>query len=269
MIHLLVFFAYCIAFAFWVRLLYRGTTSGGTASATGLTAFATALHLTALLSFWHSTGELPLVGPGAALSSLAFVGGVALVVMLPLREGARVVLGLLPIVLILQGAALLLGIRLSPVTLDYQGIGFVLHVALAFLGFQGFAIAFAAGVLYLTQRHELKEKRFGRFFDFLPPLAILDRVGGVGGWVGFVSLTLSLLLGWEWTVENRGSFLLTSPKVIWSVFSWFCLAAVLVLRHGRASTEVRNAIAAVVAFAAVIVCYVLLRMASVGSGLFL
>jgi ABC-type uncharacterized transport system permease subunit len=170
-IHILVFLAYTGAFGLWVYLLIRGSSTRGTASAAGLTVFATAFHLTALLSFWRSTGELPLVGPGAALSSLAFVGGVALVAMLPMREGARVVLGLLPFILLLQGAALVVGIRLSPVTLDYQGSGFILHVTLAFLGFQGFAIAFAAGVLYLTQRHELKEKRFGRFFDFLPASA--------------------------------------------------------------------------------------------------
>jgi ABC-type uncharacterized transport system permease subunit len=142
-------------------------------------------------------------------------------------------------------------------------------VTLAFLGFQGFAIAFAAGVLYLTQRHELKEKRFGRFFDFLPPLATLDRVGSVGGWIGLISLSLSLLIGWAWTVENRGSFELANPEVLWAVFSWFALVGVLALRHGRGSTEVRSAVAAIVAFAGVIGCYILLRIASAGSGLFL
>jgi ABC-type uncharacterized transport system permease subunit len=151
------------------------------------------------------------------------------------------------------------GIRPSPLTLDYQGIGFILHVALAFLGYQGFAIAFAAGALYLAQHHELKEKRFGRFFSFLPPLATLDRVGRAGGWIGFTALSCSLLVGWAWTVENRGSFELASPKVLWAIFSWFAIAVVLGLRHGRGSTEVRSAIAAIVAFGAVIGCYVLLE----------
>jgi ABC-type uncharacterized transport system permease subunit len=268
-IHTLVFLSYLGAFVLWLLLLWRGSSPRGTAVAAALTAFATVLHFTALLSFWRATGELPLVGPGAALSSLAFVGGIALVAMLPLREGKRVVLGLLPFILLLQGVALVLGIRPSPLILDHQGLGFILHVALAFLGYQGFAIAFAAGALYLAQHHELKEKRFGRFFSFLPPLATLDRVGRAGGWIGFSALTLSLLIGWAWTVKNRGSFELASPKVLWAIFSWFAIVVVLALRHGRGSTEVRSAIAAIAAFGAVLVCYVLIRIASAESGLFL
>ncbi len=269
MIHLFAFLLYIAAFGFWVLLLVRGSRGRWAPVPSAVTALAAALHGVALVEFWRLNGELPLVGPGAALSSLAFVCGASLVVVLPMREVGRVALTLLPFVILLEAVALVLGIRPSPFTLDFQGAGFVLHVAFAFLGYQGLALAFAAGVLYLIQHHELKEKRFGRFFKFIPPLATLERVGRIGLWVGFVCLTLALGVGWAWTVQNRGSLEMSDPKVLWAVMSWLVFLGILVARQGRGRSEYHSALAAVVGFAVVIGMYLALRVTAGGSGLFL
>lgn len=269
MIHLLAFLFYIAAFGLWILLLVRGERGGGARVPSAVTALAAVLHGLALVEFWRLYGELPLVGPGAALSSLAFVGGLALVATLPMREVARVALALLPFVILVQGVALWLGIRPSPFVLDFQGAGFVIHVALAFLGYQGLALAFAAGVLYLMQHHELKEKRLGRVFEFIPPLATLERVGRIALWVGFASLTLALVVGWAWTVQNRGSLEMTDPKVLWAVMSWGVFLLILLARRGRGTTQYRSALAAVIGFAVVIGMYLALRVTAGGSGLFL
>jgi HemX protein len=268
-IHLSAFLLYLGAFALWILLLWRGARGRWGRVASVATGLAVLMHGGALLHFWRTHGELPLVGPGAALSSLAFVGGLALIAVLPLREAARVALALLPFILLLQAVALALGIEPSPLALDFQGAGFVLHVTLAFLGYQGLALAFAAGMLYLVQHHELKEKRFGKVFAFIPPLATLERIGRVGLWIGFVALTLALAVGWAWTVQNRGSLEFSDPKVLWAVLSWFVFLGILGARMGRGSTEYRSALAAVVGFAVVIGTYLALRMTAGGSGLFL
>ncbi len=269
MIHFSTFLLYLGAFVLWVFLLFKGSRGRGALLASALTAAAVVLHGLALAGFWLVHGELPLVGPGAALSSLAFVGGVALAVMLPMREVARVAIALLPIIVLVQGAALALGIEPAPMTLDFQGTGFVIHVGLAFLGLQGLALAFAAGVLYLIQHHELKEKRLGRIFFFIPPLATLERVGRVGVWVGFASLSLALVVGWAWTVQHRGSLEMSDPKVVWSVLSWFVFLGIFAARLGKGRTEYRSALAAVVGFAVVLGTYLALRITAGGSGLFL
>jgi ABC-type uncharacterized transport system permease subunit len=270
-IHLFALLSYIGAFALWVVQLLRGAGAEArrTFAAAALTAAAVAIHGMALVDFWRTYGELPLVGPGAALSFLAFVGGLALVVMLPMRDAGKVALVLLPFVVVVQGVALALGIELSPRSMDFQGAGFVFHVALAFLGMQGLAVAFAAGVLYLIQHHELKEKRLGRFFFFAPPLATLETVGRIGLWVGFVSLSLALVVGWAWAVQNPGAIQLSDPKVALGVVSWFVFLGIFAVRRSRGSSEYRGALAAIVGFALVIGAYVALRLASGGSGLFL
>lgn len=269
MIHLSAFVFYLGALIPWIYVLVRGAQGHTVLLASGLTGVAVALHAMALVDFWLTFGELPLGGLAPALSSLAFVGGLALVAMLLMREVARLALGLLPFVLVLQGAALALGIEPTPGDLDFQGAGFVLHVALAFLGLQGLAISSAAGVLYVMQHHELKVKRLGRLFQFIPPLATLERVGRIGLSVGFVSLSLALVLGWAWTVQNRGSLEIEDPKVLWAVMSWMVFLGIFAARRGKGRSEYRSALAAVIGFGIVIGTYLALRITAGGSGLFL
>ena len=269
MIHLSAFVFYIGALVPWIILLVRGPRGQTVLVASGLTAVAVMLHGMALVDFWLSFGELPLDGLGAALSSLGFVGGLALVAMLPLREVARIALGLLPFVLLLQGSALALGIEPSPLDLDFQGAGFILHVALAFFGLQGLAIASAAGLLYVIQHHELKMKRLGRVFRFIPPLATLENVGRIGLTAGFVALSLALVLGWAWTVQNLGSLEMNDPKVIWAVLSWLVFLGIFGARRGKGRTEYRSALAAVIGFGIVIGTYLALRITAGGTGLFL
>lgn len=269
MIHLSAFVFYLGALVPWIYLLVRGAQGHTILLASGLTGVAVALHAMALVDFWLTFGELPLGGLAPALSSLAFVGGLALVAMLLMREVARLALGLLPFVLVLQGAALALGIEPTPGDLDFQGAGFVLHVALAFLGLQGLAVSSAAGVLYVVQHHELKVKRLGRLFQFIPPLATLERVGRIGLSVGFVSLSLALVLGWAWTVQNRGSLEIEDPKVLWAVMSWMVFLGIFAARRGKGRSEYRSALAAVIGFGIVIGTYLALRITAGGSGLFL
>jgi ABC-type uncharacterized transport system permease subunit len=100
-----------------------------------------------------------------------------------MRQVARVGVALLPFIVVCLGVALLVGIRPSEEALAFQGAGFVLHVTFAFLGYQGLALASAAGGLYLVQHHELKAKRMGRFFHFIPPWPPWTSWGRSGsGW---------------------------------------------------------------------------------------
>ncbi len=269
MIHLLALLFYIGAFGLWVRQLVRGTAEPVAAATSAVTAVAVVVHGLALVDFWRTWGELPLVGTGAALASLGFVGGLVLLAILPMREAARIALILLPFVIAVQTTALFVGIRPSPLVMDFQGAGFVFHVGLAFLGLQGLAVAFAAGVLYLIQHHELKEKRLGRFFFFIPPLATLERLGRTALWIGFVSLTLALLVGGLWAARNPGAVQLGDPKVTAGLATWLVFLLIFMARRGRGRSEYRSALAAVLGFSFVVGLYLVLRLAAGESGLFL
>lgn len=270
MIHGLALLFYIGAFVLWAGALWRGGRGRETGWAFGLAAAGVATHLVALADYTAAHGELPLTGLGPSLSSLALVIGLGLMATLALGEASRVGIVLVPLILLLEGTATVLGVEPRPgPPLDFQGAWFSLHVTLAFVGYSGMAVAFAAGLLYLIQFHELKVKHLGRLFRFLPALATLDRLVRTGLVVGVVTLGLGLALGWAWTVRFRGSLEVGDPKVVWGVFSWAVLVASLATRLGPGRRDRRGAVAAVVGFSVVAAAYVLLRTTVVQEGIFL
>lgn len=270
MIHSVALFLYVAAFLLWLRTLLKGGRDRGTALAGWVAVAAVAAHLAALARYTAVFGELPLVGLAPSLSSLALVMGLGLVATLALGEAARVGILLVPLIVLMEGVALALGIEPSMGVQDFRGAWFALHVTLAFAGYGGLALAAAAGFLYLLQFKELKTKRLGRLFHFIPPLATLDRLVRVGLVAGLVTLSLALALGWAWTVRFQNSFLGDDPtKILWAVFTWFVFVAALAIRSGGGARERQSALVTVVGFCLIVASYVVVRVTMVGGGAFL
>lgn len=270
MIHFVALFLYVGAFIFWLRSLLRGGRGREATVAFVLAAAGVAVHGVGLVLFTVRFGELPLAGLAPSLSTLSLLMGLGLMGTLALGEATRVGIVLVPVMALLEGAAAVLGVSPRPgPPLDFQGAWFSLHVTLSFAGYVGMAVAFAAGLLYLIQFHELKGKRLGRLFRFLPPLATLNRLVKVGLVSGLVSLGLGLALGWAWTVRFRGSLEVGDPKVLWGGFSWIVLVSALVARLGSGRKEHRGALAAVTGFAVVVAVYLTLRLVAGAGGFFL
>jgi ABC-type uncharacterized transport system permease subunit len=139
-------------------------------------------------------------------------------------------------------------------------------VALSFLGFASFATAAAAATMYLVERRELKSRRFGAIFRFFPPLETLDRVNHVSAVAGWIALTLGVALAVSYSIAYHAPDL---AKSLWGVMSW---AAVTTLTVGRVIGgwgARRAAVVTMVSFSAVVVLYVVFRLAAPHAGQFL
>ena len=235
----------------------------------GLATAGVAVHAVALASFRAEYGQLPLNGLAPSLSTVALIVGIGLVATLGLGEGRRVGIVLVPVVILLEVVAVSLGMEPAPDSLDFEGPWFAFHVTLAFAGLSGLAVAFASGLLYLVQLHELNLKRMGRLFRFTPPLATLDRLGRTGLVAGFITFTLALALGWLWTITFRQSLDQSNPKVWWAIMCWLIFVAALGVRAGGGVKERRSALASVVGFSLIVVSYLGLRLVSSEGGFFL
>ncbi len=269
MTHAVALLFYIGSLILWFRSLLSGGRGRGPGIAFGLAAAGVAVHIVALARFTAEYGQLPLNGLAPSLSTVALVIGIGLVATLGLGEGRRVGIVLIPVVILLEVVAVSLGIRPAPDPLDFQGAWFAFHVTLAFVGLGGLAVAFASGLLYLVQLHELNTKRMGRLFQFTPPLATLDRLVRTGLVAGFITFTLALALGWLWTASFRQSFDQSNPKVLWAIMSWFIFVVALGVRAGGGVKERRSALASVVGFSVIVISYLGLRLVSSGGGFFL
>ena len=269
MTHAVALLLYVGSLLLWFRSLLRGGRGRGAVIAFALAAAGVAVHAIALARFTVEYGQLPLNGLAPSLSTVALIIGIGLVATLGLGEGRRVGIVLVPVVILLEAVAVSLGIEPAPEMLDFQGAWFAFHVTLAFVGLGGLAVAFASGLLYLVQLHELNTKRMGRLFQFTPPLATLDRLGRTALVAGFITFTLGLVLAWMWTISFRQSFDQSNPKVLWAVMCWFIFVAALGVRMGDGVKERRSALASVVGFSLIVISYLGLRLVSSEGGFFL
>jgi HemX protein len=236
---------------------------------TALIGGALLVHAAALVIFTATYAELPLVGLAPSLSTLAFFITLFLFITTLARESRPLGIVLLPLTSVLLAIALIIGIAPSGEPLAFSGVWFSFHVLLAFTGYAGLAVAFAAGLLYLLQFRELKDKRLGRVFRFFPSLPALDTIGRRGVAIGFPALSAALLLGWAWTVRFRNTFAAGDPEVIWGVLTWLTFAVMLGVRYlNGADTGRRAAFASVAGFAFVVASYLMLRL-FVAGGAFL
>ena len=234
-----------------------------------LAAAGVAVHALALARFTAEYGQLPLNGLAPSLSTVALIIGIGLVATLGLGEGRRVGIVLVPVVILLEAVAVSLGIEPAQELLNFQGAWFAFHVTLAFAGLGGLAVAFASGLLYLVQLHELNTKRMGRLFQFTPPLTTLDRLGRTGLVAGIITYTLALILAWLWTINVGQSSDLWNPKVFWAVMSWLIFVTALGVRAGGGVKERRSALVSVVGFSFIVFSYLGLRLVSSQGGFFL
>jgi HemX protein len=221
----------------------------GVAPRTGaaMTGGAVILHGAGLVAFTAQYAELPLVGLAPSLCTLAFLIAVFLFAR---RWRAS------------RGRSASCWCRSSPCCspsrwcsasrrrqpLAFRGVWFSLHVLLAFIGYAGLAVAFAAGLLYLLQFRELKDKRLGRVFRFFPSLPCSTRWAGAGlPSASRADAGAAARLGVDGPLPP--DVRRDDPQVIWGVLTWLAFAAVLGRAPAAAAdTERRAALASVVGF---------------------
>lgn len=224
------------------------------------------IHFIALLAYAQAFGSLPVAGFAPALSSLAFLLGLlTLAVEWITRESAiAAVVG--PIVVVVMVVVLASGFGPAPAAPVQEGSWFVLHVAASLLGLALMAVAFAAAALYLLQHRELKQRRFGAAFQFLPPLEQLDRLNHLALVIGFPVLTIGVILA----VRNIGDFTGGAAAHLgWGLLAWLVLGAIAAARMRGWLVGRRAAQVSIFGFAAVAVTYLVLVALSGGASRFI
>lgn len=170
-----------------------------------------------------------------------------------------------PVALVMVFSAIHLPGEIEPLPAALQSWWLPVHVGFLFVGDGAFALAAAAGVMYLIQERGLKRKRMGTWFHRLPNLDVLDELNYRCLTIGFPLLTVGIITGAIWAQQAWGTYWSWDPKEVWSLITWFLYAALL---HGRLTVGWRGrraALWAILGFASVLftflgVNYVLPRL---------
>lgn len=226
-------------------------------------------HSAGVALFWVEYGEPPLVGLGPSLATLALLVGLALAGLGLSRSARAVGLILAPAAAVLLLLALGIGIHPMGSELAFRGTWLMFHVSASFIGYAGWLVAAAAGLMYLLQFRELKHKRLGAVFEFFPPLNTLDRLSEWALATGFSALALGIAVGWAWTIRFEQGLRWSDPKVMWGVLVWLALLVAVFARFSGRRTTRQAAIWNVAGFGVVSVAYVIAKLMVPQGGFFL
>jgi ABC-type transport system involved in cytochrome c biogenesis permease subunit len=102
-----------------------------------------------------------------------------------------------------------------------------LHAALILLAYGTFGLSSIAGVMYLTQEHDLKFRKMRAVLSRMPSVERLERVTNRALAIGFVLLTVGLSLVPVIVKQTPGLIVTADPKVAWSIFVWALYLALL------------------------------------------
>lgn len=139
------------------------------------------------------------------------------------------------------------------------------HVILSMLGTVGFAVAFAAGIMYLIQDGLLKSKRFNVLYAKLPPLDFLDHLNQQSIVLGFPLLTLGIITGALSAEFARGAYVSWNPEQTWALITWLFYFVVLVGRLTVGWRAKRAAYLTIIGFACVVLTFIGVLLKSHGA----
>ncbi len=103
----------------------------------------------------------------------------------------------------------------------------LLHVILAVAGYAALAVASAVSVFYLVQERRLKAKQMSQK---LPPLAILDNLLSRSMGLGFLFITLAVVMGSIWGFIESGTAWVSDPKIVIAWATWAGYLLMMFLR---------------------------------------
>jgi len=130
-----------------------------------------------------------------------------------------------------------------------------LHAALILLAYGAFGLSSAAGLMYLTQEHDLKFHKLRAVFSRMPPIERLEMVIGRLLCAGFILLTSGLAIGAYYLKQTQGVFYKGDAKILWSMLVWVMYLALLLMRWRFAQTGRRFVWGAVASFAFVLMTF--------------
>jgi ABC-type transport system involved in cytochrome c biogenesis permease subunit len=120
-----------------------------------------------------------------------------------------------------------------------QGPLFGIHVSSLLFAYASFALACMIGITYVLLFKEIKAKHLGFFYTRLPSLQVLDHMNQVAIVIGWIFLTIGIIVGVIWAEQARAGYgvdprvqamSLQDPKIFvalvcWAVYSFELFAA--------------------------------------------
>lgn len=106
-----------------------------------------------------------------------------------------------------------------------------LHVISALLGYSGITISAVYGLLFWILYKEIKLSKFGIIFERLPSLEILENLSYYAAVIGFILLTIAIIIGIIWLPAAFPNFKFFDPKLVGTALIWLMYGIAITVRE--------------------------------------
>ena len=185
------------------------------------------IHSATIGARYLEIGHLPWSGDyESSLMGGWFITAATLLVAWKNRSLQGLATATAPLVILMMGYGVMRNPTLSPMAVSLKSYWLYIHVYFAWLSFGSYALAMAAGVLYLLKLKNPSNPAFERF----PPLEKLDELIFRFVVFGFITDTLMISAGAIWAKDLWGSYWSWDPVETWSMISWITYGVAIHLR---------------------------------------
>ncbi len=108
---------------------------------------------------------------------------------------------------------------------------FAIHASLNVIGYTALAISAIYALMYIIQYKNIKQRRFNRIYDQLPPVTYLENMSKRAVLIGIILMGVGIMLGHFQTKQAFGRYFYWDPKVIMTDFIWLMYLGVYVTSH--------------------------------------
>src|SRR4029077_13833748 len=172
-------------------------------------------------------GHVPVGGATSAISTFVWLLALAYLYTEMTTDERAMGVFILPLLVALQAIpAIRPGVEDRAAVL--QGPLFGVHVSSLLFAYASFALACVIGITYVLLFKEIKAKHLGFFYARLPSLQVLDRMNQRAIVIGWIFLTVGMIVGAIYAAEARGggdprvqAMSLQDPKIFVAVVCWF------------------------------------------------
>jgi ABC-type uncharacterized transport system permease subunit len=231
----------------YLRDFLRGTPRGYPWSrvALQLTILLQIIRFVAFVSVWQ---RLPLASPGEAFTTIALAITIVYALLEAWSRERSAGFFFLTIATVFKVCGVLGAPPGTEVNQVLRQTWFGIHAITAVLGYTAFAVSAVYAILFLMLYRDLKHRRFGLWYDRMPPLDRLSSTSTLAATLGLGFLTVAIAVGafgWSKVLDYPAH---QDPKVVSSLIVWTVYATGLVLHRFARWSGIRSIGLTLIAF---------------------
>ncbi len=232
--------------------------------ATTVLALGAVLHTFVMGMQTMAAGHVPIADTTSAISTFVWLLAIAYLYTEMTTEERAMGVFIVPLLVALQAIpAIRPGVERRAPILESPWFG--VHVSTLLFAYASFALACVIGITYVLLFKEIKAKHLGFFYKRLPSLQRLDAMNVRAVAVGWIFLTVGVVVGVIWTVQARADAVLDprlramsifDPKIAVAMLSWAIYSFQIYARRAIGWSGRRTAWLSTVGFVVVLVNFV-------------